>query len=79
MTEAGKMPGAILPVDRPGKEVRVSRKWVGVIGVISLWTFPRHLSNRSVALALGYAVVLKPASDRPVRGLLARTMKRLAC
>ncbi|MFN3525859.1 MAG: aldehyde dehydrogenase family protein, partial [Paracoccus sp. (in: a-proteobacteria)] len=80
MTEAASMPylmhGAILPVDRPGKEARVYRKPVGVIGVISPWNFPLHLSNRSVApaLALGNAVVLKPASDTPVTGglLLAR-------
>lgn len=80
MNEAAGMPyqmhGAILPVDRLGKEARVYRKPVGVIGVISPWNFPLHLSNRSVApaLALGNAVVLKPASDTPVTGglLLAR-------
>src|SRR5690606_30488590 len=40
------------------------------------WNFPLHLSARSVspALALGNAVVIKPASDTPVTGglLLAR-------
>jgi aldehyde dehydrogenase (NAD+) len=80
MGEAAAIPylvhGAIMPVDRPGKEARVYRKPVGVVGVISPWNFPLHLSNRSVApaLALGNAVVLKPASDTPVTGglLLAR-------
>lgn len=80
MAEAAAIPylmhGSILPVDRPGKEARVYRKPVGVVGVISPWNFPLHLSNRSVApaLALGNSVVLKPASDTPVTGglLLAR-------
>lgn len=54
----------------PGKENRVYREARGVIGVISPWNFPLHLSIRSVspALALGNAVVLKPASDTPVSG-----------
>ncbi|VVO66480.1 4-hydroxybenzaldehyde dehydrogenase (NADP(+)) [Pseudomonas fluorescens] len=38
--------------------------------VISPWNFPLHLTQRSVApaLALGNAVVIKPASDTPVTG-----------
>lgn len=80
MLEAATMPfaaqGHIIPLDRPGKEARVYKKPVGVIGVISPWNFPLHLSNRSVApaLALGNAVVLKPSNDTPVTGglLLAR-------
>ncbi|MFP3520351.1 aldehyde dehydrogenase family protein, partial [Pseudomonas sp. SIMBA_077] len=44
--------------------------------VISPWNFPLHLTQRSIApaLALGNAVVVKPASDTPVCGglLLAR-------
>lgn len=80
MLEAATMPasaqGHIIPVDRPGKEARVYKKPVGVVGVISPWNFPLHLSNRSVApaLALGNAVVLKPSNDTPVTGglLLAK-------
>ena len=72
----GRMHGRILPSDIPGKESRVYRKPLGVIGVISPWNFPLHLSARSVApaLALGNTVVVKPASDTPVTGglLLAR-------
>ena len=48
----------------------------GVVGMISPWNFPFHLSSRSVApaIALGNAVVIKPASDTPVTGglLLAK-------
>ncbi|WP_227375279.1 aldehyde dehydrogenase family protein [Haladaptatus halobius] len=60
----------------PGKENQVKRVPMGVVGVISPWNFPFHLSMRAVApaLALGNAVVLKPASPTPVVGglLLAR-------
>jgi aldehyde dehydrogenase (NAD+) len=68
--------GRLLPVDIPGKESRVYRRPVGVVGMISPWNFPLHLSSRSVApaIALGNTVVVKPASDTPVTGglLLAK-------
>ncbi|QKW38466.1 aldehyde dehydrogenase family protein [Actinomadura sp. NAK00032] len=56
--------------DVPDKENRVYRQAAGVVAVISPWNFPVQLSNRSVApaLALGNAVVLKPAGDTPVTG-----------
>ncbi|MEH1820290.1 MAG: aldehyde dehydrogenase family protein [Nostoc sp.] len=62
--------GRILPSDIPGKESRVYRRPVGVVGVISPWDFALNLTNRSVApaLALGNAVVLKPPSNTPVTG-----------
>ncbi|MGE2724464.1 aldehyde dehydrogenase family protein [Mycolicibacterium pulveris] len=72
--EASSMPhhveGRIMPSDIPGKESRVYRGPVGVVAVISPWNFPMQLSNRSVApaLAVGNAVVLKPAGDTPVTG-----------
>ncbi|UZK70905.1 aldehyde dehydrogenase family protein [Sphingomonas sp. S1-29] len=74
MLEAASLPymveGRILPNDTPGKESRVYRKPVGVVGVISPWNFPHQLSARSIAptMAVGNAVVLKPASDTPVTG-----------
>lgn len=68
--------GRIVESDVPGKESRVYRSALGVVGVISPWNFPLHLTQRSIApaLALGNAVVVKPASDTPVCGglLLAR-------
>jgi aldehyde dehydrogenase (NAD+) len=71
-----RVQGRILPADVEGKESRVYRRPVGVVAVISPWNVPMHLSNRSVApaLALGNAVVLKPAGDTPVTGglLLAK-------
>ncbi|MCG7598218.1 aldehyde dehydrogenase family protein [Halomonas sp. McH1-25] len=78
--EAASLPsrvhGRILPSEIPGKESRVYREPLGVVGVISPWNFPLQLSQRSVApaLAVGNAVVIKPASDTPLTGglLLAR-------
>jgi aldehyde dehydrogenase (NAD+) len=71
--------GKIMPSNTPGKENRIYREPVGVVGVISPWNFPLILSMRSVApaLALGNAVVLKPASDTPISGglLLARVFE----
>ncbi len=65
-----RMDGRILPIDVPGKESRVYRRPVGVVGVISPWNWPMTLSHRSLsaAVALGNAVVLKPADDTPVSG-----------
>lgn len=56
----------------PGKQSFVFREALGVVGVISPWNFPLYLSARSIlpALALGNAVVVKPASDTPVTGAL---------
>lgn len=68
--------GRILPINEPGKESRAYRQPLGVIGVISPWNFPIYLAHRSVgpALALGNAVVVKPAHDTPITGglLLAK-------
>lgn len=76
---AHRVSGRIMLSDVPGKESRVYRKPVGVAAVISPWNFPLQLSNRSVApaLAVGNAVVLKPAGETPVCGglLLARVLQ----
>ncbi len=57
----------------PGRENEVHREPVGVVGVITPWNVPYHLSMRAVApaIALGNAVVLKPAPETPIAGGLA--------
>ncbi|AKJ11708.1 aldehyde dehydrogenase [Streptomyces incarnatus] len=62
--------GRILPSPVDGKENRVYRVPVGVVGVISPFNFPFLLSIKSVApaLALGNAVVLKPHQNTPIAG-----------
>ena len=75
-TFPNRVHGEIRPSNTPGKENFVYREPIGVVAVISPWNFPFHLTQRSIApaIALGNAVVLKPASDTPVTGglLLAK-------
>jgi aldehyde dehydrogenase (NAD+) len=76
LTLPSRVEGRIMPIDSPGKQSFVYREPIGVVGVISPWNFPMHLSHRSIApaLATGNAVVVKPAEDTPVTGglLLAK-------
>jgi acyl-CoA reductase-like NAD-dependent aldehyde dehydrogenase len=62
--------GQIVPTDSQGEESLVYREPLGVIGIISPWNSPINLTMRSLApaLALGNAVVVKPASDTPITG-----------
>ena len=65
-----RMVGEIWPSAVDGKENRIYRVPVGVVGVISPFNFPFILSLRSVApaLAAGNGVVLKPHEDAPITG-----------
>lgn len=65
-----RMNGEIIPSSVDGKENRLYRVPVGVVGVISPFNFPFFLSMRSVATALGAGngVVLKPHEDTPITG-----------
>ena len=62
--------GKILPSPVDGKENRLYRLPVGVVGVISPFNFPLFLSLKAVApaLALGNGVVLKPHQNTPIVG-----------
>jgi vanillin dehydrogenase len=74
-----RMIGEIYPSPVDGKENRLYRVPVGVVGVISPFNFPFFLSMRSVATALGAGngVVLKPHDDTPITGgtLVARVFE----
>ncbi|MEZ0094033.1 aldehyde dehydrogenase family protein [Streptacidiphilus sp. EB129] len=80
LREAMQLPlraeGRILPSPVDGKENRLYRLPVGVVGVISPFNFPLFLSLKAVApaLALGNGVVLKPHQNTPIVGgtLIAR-------
>ena len=83
LREAAKMPlqmyGSIRPSMIPGKENRIYRVPIGVVGVISPFNFPFNLSMRSVApaLAAGNGVVLKPDMQTFMSGgtILARAFE----
>lgn len=70
--------GELLPIPHEGRVSYARRIPLGVVGVIAPWNWPFLLALRSVApaLALGNAVVLKPAPDTPVSGgvLLERVL-----
>lgn len=68
-----RMHSESVPSFIPGKENRLLRLPLGVVGVISPWNFPFHLTMRSVvsALATGNGVVLKPATLTFITGGLA--------
>jgi vanillin dehydrogenase len=74
-----RMNGQILPSAVDGKENRIYRVPVGVVGVISPFNFPFILSMRSVAAAIGAGngVVLKPHDDTAITGgtLVARVFE----
>ena len=78
-TLPSRLEGRIIQGDYADKENRIYRRPVGVVGVISPWNWPMHLSMRSIApaLALGNAVVVKPAADTPITGglLIARILE----
>lgn len=65
-----RMKGEILPSVIPGKENRIYRLPVGVVGIISPFNFPLYLSVRSIApaLAAGNGVVVKPDLQTYVSG-----------
>ncbi|MEU9210120.1 aldehyde dehydrogenase family protein [Streptomyces sp. NPDC048415] len=71
--------GRIIPSPIDGKENRLYRVPVGVVGVISPFNFPFLLSIKSVApaLALGNGVVLKPHQNTPIVGgtLVAKVLE----
>lgn len=75
--------GRILPEDIPGKESRSYRQPQGVVALVSPWNFPLQLTARTLApaLAVGNAVVIKPASDTPVSGglLFAKLLEEAGC
>ncbi|MFF8709888.1 aldehyde dehydrogenase family protein [Streptomyces sp. NPDC015184] len=62
--------GSLLPSPANGRENRLHRLPVGVIGVITPYNFPFLVAMKSVApaLALGNAVVVKPNQNAPVVG-----------
>jgi aldehyde dehydrogenase (NAD+) len=85
VAEATTMPsragGDIRDSTIAGKENLVKREPAGIIAVIPPWNFPLHLAIRAVApaVALGNAVVIKPASETPVTsGLLIAKLFEMA-
>lgn len=63
--------GTVIPSHMQDSEILVLRQAVGVVGAITPWNFPAAMIARKVApaLAVGCAMVLKPASETPLSAL----------
>lgn len=66
-----KISGEVLPVPGQGMLNYTVREPIGVIGIITPWNFPLHLSVLKIApaLACGNTAVLKPPEDAPMTAL----------
>src|SRR5690606_2792318 len=65
--EALRLAGEVLPSARPGIGVEITREPVGVVGIITPWSFPIALPAWKMAPALCYGntIVFKPADLVP--------------
>jgi aldehyde dehydrogenase (NAD+) len=66
--EGSRMPGAVVPSERPRVHMWAFRKPIGVVGLITPWNFPSAIPAWKLAPALicGNTVVMKPASVSPL-------------
>ncbi|MEX0853245.1 MAG: NAD-dependent succinate-semialdehyde dehydrogenase [Bauldia sp.] len=69
--EARRVYGDIIPSPWPNRQILVRKQPVGVVGAITPWNFPSSMIARKLgpALAVGCAIVIKPASQTPYSGL----------
>ena len=77
--EAPRIYGDTIPGHRPDARLFVLKEPVGVVGAITPWNFPNAMIARKVApaLAVGCAMVAKPAAETPLSTLaIARLAER---
>lgn len=69
--EAVRVYGDIIPANKPGQHLLVTKQPIGVVGAITPWNFPAAMMTRKCApaLAVGCTVVIKPAEDTPLTAL----------
>lgn len=68
---AGRASGQVFPSSRSGEQILVTRRPLGVVGVITPFNFPLAIPAWKIAPALAYgnAVLWKPASTVPLLAL----------
>jgi len=78
--EALRVYGETIPAHRRDLRLTVHREPVGVAAAITPWNFPSAMITRKLgpALALGCAMVLKPAEDTPFSALALGELSRRA-
>ncbi|MBM7324682.1 NAD-dependent succinate-semialdehyde dehydrogenase [Agrobacterium sp. S2] len=69
--EAKRLNGDVIPTHQTDKRLFVLKKPVGVVGAITPWNFPSAMLARKLApaLAVGCALVAKPAAQTPLSAL----------
>jgi succinate-semialdehyde dehydrogenase/glutarate-semialdehyde dehydrogenase len=69
--EAKRLNGDVIPAHQTEKRILVLKTPVGVVGAITPWNFPSAMLARKLApaLAVGCAVVAKPAEQTPLSAL----------
>ncbi len=65
---ARRIEGEIIESDRPGENIFLFRKPIGVVGAILPWNFPFFLIARKLgpALVTGNSIVIKPSEETPL-------------
>lgn len=65
---ARRIEGEIIPSDRPGESIFLTRKPIGATAGILPWNFPFFLIARKLAPALltGNTIVIKPSEETPI-------------
>ncbi|MDM0117779.1 aldehyde dehydrogenase [Variovorax sp. J22R133] len=65
---ARRIEGEIVTSDRPGEQILVYRKPIGVVAGILPWNFPFFLIARKLgpALVTGNTIVIKPSEETPI-------------
>lgn len=66
--EGSRMPGGVVPSERPRVHMWAFRKPLGVVGLVTPWNFPSAIPAWKLAPALicGNTVIMKPASAAPL-------------
>lgn len=69
--EARRAYGDVIPLPQTDRRGVVIKQPVGVVGAITPWNFPSAMITRKAgpALAVGCAIVIKPASETPLSAL----------
>ncbi len=65
---ARRLEGEIVSSDRPGEQILVYRKPIGVVAGILPWNFPFFLIARKLgpALVTGNTIIIKPSEETPI-------------
>lgn len=69
--ESKRIYGDVLPQDKAGRRLFVTKQPIGVVAAITPWNFPNAMITRKAApaLAAGCAIVIKPAAETPLSAL----------